>query len=222
MTLPQSIPAPRIGMSSGLWVSWWECLLSVTWPLPSPKVPAEGGTGPWDGVTAGTSSASWRGSQSTQPHSTVWALVMCLASSQHSSLMCTNHVVGGGVHWMQLQALPCKLALPPSGFLHQGTLKESTWRDVQGSDSGISGSDPQECLQCSFLHMVAACYGAGAPTGTGPILAFGWRSSLGVSPCSSYKNNWLQRVWSATLFKQLVLWSILSHPTSQYGEVSII
>ena len=181
----------------------WGHLLSATWPLLSPYVQMKGNRiiG-WNGCVnifcyLKRIGQFWSHSASWHWPCTCWVLS---ASPSYTS------PVIGGVHLVQLQVLPCKLAPPPPGFLHQGILKGSAWRDVQGPTQpslvGVLMSTSDAPSYAWRLH-----YGADIPTWTGPILASGQWSIPSALCVVHHRNNWPQRIWSATLFEHPVLWA---------------
>ena len=132
------------------------------------------------------------------------ALAMWLASSCHSSLMHSSCCLQGSTLGSTAHS-PCKLVLPPSGSLHQGTLKGSAQRSVQGLtwlpqililgstfDALFSAWQPCYGSMCSNRNRLHSCF----------WVVLQPRCSL----CKLFKNSWLWGVWLATQFEQLVLW----------------
>ena len=201
---PQSITAPRIGNAFSPLIVPWGCLLSAAWLLPSPYVQMRVNR-PMKWSDCGNISCLLQRVLLTPPNSVdlPWP---CIWQVLSATPPCTSPVIGERVHLEQQQVLPCKLVLPPPGFLHQGILKGSTWRDVQG----LTWPSLALVLRSTFDTLSFAWqphYGAGVTTWTGPILASGWWSNRSAPYVVHLGNNWPQRVWSATLVKHPVLWA---------------
>ena len=161
---PWPIHAPRMGTPPRLWLCCRGIFFQSLGHFHPPRS-RWGNTGLWDGVTLKDNLAD-----PTSLHRP--SLAMHLTSSQCSCLMHSSCCLWG-VHWEQLQALPCKLVLLPSGFLHQGTPKGSTWRGVQRPTQV-----PLVLILRSAFDTLSFTwwphYGTGTLTWTGPILDFWW------------------------------------------------
>ena len=129
------ISAPRMGMPPQIWLS---CGVSYFSHLTTfiPWRPAEGNR-----------FFGWNGCSLLKRVGPFWFLSVswpwsCTSWVPGTTPPCTCLVVYREAHWVQLQALPCKLVPQPSWFLHQGIQKRYASRGVQGLNLGISGSDP--------------------------------------------------------------------------------
>ena len=109
-------------------------------------------------------------------HSASWPWP-CICWVCGTTPSCTSPVIVRGVHLAQQQVIPCKPVLPPAGFLHQGILKRSAWRDVQGPTQ-LSSVWVLMSASDTLSYAWQLCYGVGIPIWTGPILAYMWCSNL--------------------------------------------
>ena len=117
---------------------------------------------------------------------------------------------------------PCRLVLPPSGSLHQGTLKGSCMEECSADQhSHLWLWSLGVPLTALFSTMVATLWSMHAYRNR-PHSCFWALFQPRCSLHNSLKNSWLWRVWSATQFEQPVLWmNSLAH-TSNMEEISIM